>query len=346
MLVGGNGDVRLPLSERARPGQARKTTAKIPAVTTFMKNRGVCYTNKSVNACRTIYMTTVKEIARLSMLCTKTEYIKNDGLARTEGLALSLFSAFVPEIEVSIEAVYVALMMDGKSEWSTSAMCTNVTRVKDTAKAESIEEGINLASTSDTFSRSLFLGNMSNFTSFGVRTYMFVVEILKGQHVAPVLDLVALEQDPVLQQGFRQQQHQRLVFYLMEETSKIATIPASIISNNILLVSISIHGLAVLQEREQGTASLNQPRTVDDDTQRRALIDKKPNRFADLLSNKITSANSDSGQPAVDTAVSGLTAMRYSTAADKIPLQNLIKACKWFARKVRGVEAMAFPVLM
>ncbi|KAH4596237.1 hypothetical protein HBI73_214620 [Parastagonospora nodorum] len=132
-----------------------------------MKNRGVCYTNKSVNACRTIYMTTVKEIARLSMLCTKTEYIKNDGLARTEGLALSLFSAFVPEIEVSIEAVYIALMMDAKSEWSTSAMCTNVTRVKDTAKAESIEEGINLASTSDTFSRSLFLGNMSNFTSFG-----------------------------------------------------------------------------------------------------------------------------------------------------------------------------------
>ena len=96
-------------------------------------------------------------------MCT----IITDGLARTEGLALSLFSAFVPEIEVSIEAVYVALMMDGKSEWSTSAMCTNVTRVKDTAKAESIEEGINLASTSDTFSRSLFLGNMSNFTSFG-----------------------------------------------------------------------------------------------------------------------------------------------------------------------------------
>ena len=82
MLVGGNGDVRLPLSERARPGQARKTTAKIPAVTTFMKNRGVCYTNKSVNACRTIYMTTVKEIARLSMLCTKTEYIKNGELGR------------------------------------------------------------------------------------------------------------------------------------------------------------------------------------------------------------------------------------------------------------------------
>ncbi|KAH5399578.1 hypothetical protein HBI46_239930 [Parastagonospora nodorum] len=44
--------------------------------------------------------------------------------------------------------------------------------------------------------------------------------------------------------------------------------------------------------------SPSQPRTVDDDTQRRALIDKKPNRFADLLSNKITSANSDSGQPA------------------------------------------------
>ncbi|KAH3939909.1 hypothetical protein HBI81_165710 [Parastagonospora nodorum] len=57
--------------------------------------------------------------------------------------------------------------------------------------------------------------------------------------------LVALEQDPVLQQGFRQQQHQRLVFYLMEETSKIATIPASIISNNILLVSISM-SLSVL----------------------------------------------------------------------------------------------------
>ncbi|KAH4737016.1 hypothetical protein HBH64_233310 [Parastagonospora nodorum] len=72
----------------------------------------------------------------------------------------------------------------------------------------------------------------------------------------------------------------------------------------------------------------------------RSYLNSGLNAFADLLSNKITSANSDSGQPAVDTAVSGLTAMRYSTAADKIPLQNLIKACKWFARKVRGVEAM------
>ncbi|KAH5846140.1 hypothetical protein HBI91_223980 [Parastagonospora nodorum] len=68
-----------------------------------------------------------------------------------------------------------------------------------------------------------------------------------------------------------------------------------------IVVRLMYHGTRAspwARRLDSRSLSPSQPRTVDDDTQRRALIDKKPNRFADLLSNKITSANSDSGQPA------------------------------------------------